>query len=111
MPLSPPADHSKAVLTLAIGISLGVVVFFLTSFKGPAVGDNIHSLPFGGYYKDGTKQIIYNGNNNKGFVRIGSDKTLAFCAVIILSSLIYVFERYNHYNSHQHLHISPNCRH
>uniref|UniRef100_A0AAU7L1W8 Movement protein TGB2 n=1 Tax=Hibiscus chlorotic speck associated virus 1 TaxID=3143942 RepID=A0AAU7L1W8_9VIRU len=94
MPLSQPPDHSKAVLILVIGISLGLIVYLLTSYKGPGVGDNIHSLPFGGYYQDGTKRIVYNSpqKQDKAF-SIGLDKTLAFALLILLSFLIYVSER------------------
>uniref|UniRef100_A0AAU7L1Y0 Movement protein TGB2 n=1 Tax=Hibiscus chlorotic speck associated virus 1 TaxID=3143942 RepID=A0AAU7L1Y0_9VIRU len=94
MPLSQPPDHSKTLLVLVIGISLGLIVYLLTSYKGPSVGDNIHNLPFGGYYQDGTKRIIYNSpqKQNKAY-SIGLDKTLAFVLLILLSFLVYVSER------------------
>uniref|UniRef100_A0AAU7L1W5 Movement protein TGB2 n=1 Tax=Hibiscus chlorotic speck associated virus 2 TaxID=3143943 RepID=A0AAU7L1W5_9VIRU len=96
MPLSPPPDHSKAVLVLVIGVSLGVIIYFLTSYKGPSVGDNIHNLPFGGFYQDGTKKVIYNSPavRKKPF-SVGSDKTVAFVVLLIVSFLIYVSERVN----------------
>ncbi|BAA03052.1 triple gene block protein 2 [Papaya mosaic virus] len=58
--LTPPPDHSKAILAVAVGVGLAIVLHFSLSYKLPSPGDNIHSLPFGGTYRDGTKSIIYN---------------------------------------------------
>nr|QHA79266.1 triple gene block 2 [Papaya mosaic virus]QHA79271.1 triple gene block 2 [Papaya mosaic virus]QHA79281.1 triple gene block 2 [Papaya mosaic virus] len=58
--LTPPPDHSKSVLAVAVGLGLALVIHFSLSYKLPTPGDNIHSLPFGGYYKDGTKTVHYN---------------------------------------------------
>nr|QQX32713.1 TGB2 [Butterbur mosaic virus]QQX32736.1 triple gene block 2 [Butterbur mosaic virus] len=59
MPLSPPPDNTKTFLALAIGVSLAVILFVATRSTLPHVGDNIHHLPHGGRYRDGTKTIDY----------------------------------------------------
>lgn len=61
MPLTPPPDYSKAVLAVAIGLAAALLVHQLTRSTIPHSGDNIHSLPFGGSYVDGTKRIRYEG--------------------------------------------------
>nr|QCH00872.1 triple gene block 2 [Shallot yellow stripe virus]QCH00881.1 triple gene block 2 [Shallot latent virus] len=60
MPLSPPPDHTKTYFASAVGICLALCLYTLTRSTLPHVGDNIHSLPHGGCYRDGTKKIIYN---------------------------------------------------
>nr|AGG13272.1 TGB2 [Shallot latent virus] len=60
MPLSPPPDHTKTYFAGAIGICVALCLYTLTRSTLPHVGDNIHSLPHGGCYQDGTKRIIYN---------------------------------------------------
>lgn len=66
MPLVPPADHSKSFLALSIGVALAVFAWTVTRSTLPQVGDNIHSLPHGGYYRDGTKAIHYGGPGSVG---------------------------------------------
>nr|QJX15396.1 triple gene block protein 2 [Carnation latent virus] len=93
MPLLPPPDHTKAVLAISIGVVVAVVIFALRSNNLPAVGDNVHSLPHGGFYKDGTKTVFYGSKVNAGSVsehtaRILSKPYAAFaliCGVLFLS--------------------------
>lgn len=59
MPLLPPPDNSKAIFACAIGAGAALVIFVTTRSTLPHVGDNIHSLPHGGYYQDGTKRVAY----------------------------------------------------
>nr|DAG45438.1 MAG TPA: movement protein [Bacteriophage sp.] len=61
MPLLPPPDNTKAILAVAVGCSIGLALFMLTRSTLPHVGDNLHSLPHGGSYRDGTKSINYCG--------------------------------------------------
>ncbi|QYF50267.1 MAG: triple gene block protein 2 [Beijing sediment betaflexivirus] len=94
MPLTAPPDNTKSYLVLAAGVSLGITLFFLTRSTLPSVGDNIHALPHGGAYRDGTKQIIYGGPartfpssnvlkpSNSGFAFI-----LALCIIVLLHLL------------------------
>ncbi|UXX34105.1 triple gene block protein 2 [Pseudostellaria heterophylla carlavirus 2] len=60
MPLLPPPDNTKAFFALAVGVSGALCLHFLTRSNLPFSGDNIHSLPHGGNYVDGTKAIRYN---------------------------------------------------
>nr|QNN26224.1 TGB2 [Peony betaflexivirus 1] len=57
--LAPPPDYSKLGLPLIIGAATALSLFFLTRSNLPHVGDNVHSLPHGGRYKDGTKSVDY----------------------------------------------------
>lgn len=92
MPLSNPPDHSKSILVLCVGLAIGVAVFSLTSYKGPTVGDNIHNLPFGGIYKDGTKSIVYNRPNRGGVVAVSNQKVVVFTFIFALIAFIYALE-------------------
>ena len=62
--LTPPPDHSKAVLSVAIGVGVALVIYVVTRSTLPHVGDNLHHLPHGGAYRDGTKSICYNRPNS-----------------------------------------------
>lgn len=103
MPLSAPPDYTKSVFVIAIGLVLGVGLFMLTRNNLPHVGDNIHSLPHGGCYRDGTKAISYGGpkshmpssNLFKGF------GLPALCVVMLIIALIHVSE-FAFSRSHRH---------
>jgi hypothetical protein len=84
--LTPPPDHSKTLFAAVVGVSLAVLVFTLTRSTLPHTGDNIHSLPHGGHYRDGTKVIGYNSPNG---TRSGPQKTIPLVLVIILPAIIY----------------------
>nr|WNN25165.1 TGB2 [Hosta virus X] len=59
--LTPPPNYTPVLLAVVIGVGLAVVTNQLTRSTLPHVGDNIHSLPHGGNYQDGTKSVIYRG--------------------------------------------------
>ncbi|AIZ76621.1 triple gene block protein 2 [Elderberry carlavirus B] len=59
MPLSAPPDRTRVYLCAGIAICILGTIFFLTRSNLPHVGDNIHSLPHGGRYRDGTKSVDY----------------------------------------------------
>ncbi|UXP34783.1 TGB2 [Garlic virus J] len=63
MSFTPPPDYTRIYTTLAAGAALGAIIYTLRSNHLPTVGDNTHSLPHGGRYCDGNKQILYNGPN------------------------------------------------
>nr|UDF48719.1 triple gene block protein 2 [Cowpea mild mottle virus] len=88
MPLTAPPDYTKAFTYLVIGLSICVGLYTLTRHTTPIAGDNIHRLPFGGCYKDGTKSILYNrpGLSSQPFLNFG--KLEAFLMVVIISGLI-----------------------
>nr|UCJ00480.1 triple gene block 2 [Cherry twisted leaf associated virus] len=100
MSLTPPTDFSKPLLFAAAGVSLALLCATFKANYLPTVGDNIHSLPHGGSYRDGTKAVNYNGLNYVGNSSISSlyssHKFVAFCLVCLLSFLIYVFSKFGH---------------
>lgn len=61
MPLSPPIDYSRVFIAITVGVTIGLALFALTRSTLPHVGDNLHNLPHGGRYRDGTKSIDYCG--------------------------------------------------
>jgi hypothetical protein len=92
MPLTPPPDYSKAALSICVGLGLAVVLFTATRSTLPHVGDNIHHLPHGGLYKDGTKSIAYGqpggGNLTRDtFVRTPAPLFLVIGLVLLITWL------------------------
>jgi len=90
MPLSPPPDHTKAVLAIAIGVACALSLFTLTRSNLPHVGDNIHHLPHGGLYRDGTKCITYGAPARKWPASnlFNSGNFPALAVVLALSAII-----------------------
>nr|QED44825.1 TGB2 [Garlic yellow virus]QED44831.1 TGB2 [Garlic yellow virus] len=94
MPLSPPPDHSKTFLACAIGATVAVCLFTLTRSTLPHVGDNIHHLPHGGCYQDGTKRIHYNSpRSHYPSSNLGSGSPPVFIVVLLLVGAILLSER------------------
>nr|UCJ00313.1 triple gene block 2 [Cherry green ring mottle virus] len=99
MSLKPPTDFSKPLLFAVAGVSLALLCAAYKSHYLPSVGDNIHSLPHGGYYSDGTKSISYNGlncqqNHNQNFP-FGNNKLIPLTLVLFVSFLIYVSSKFS----------------
>nr|APG77774.1 triple gene block protein 2 [Asian prunus virus 2] len=98
--LTPPPDNTRVLLPIAIGLGVGVVIWCLTRSTLPQVGDNIHSLPHGGNYLDGTKRISYCGPKDS-FPSSNLFKGGAFsaiCVVVLLVFAIHVSELFNRPN-------------
>nr|UCJ00159.1 triple gene block 2 [Cherry green ring mottle virus]UCJ00187.1 triple gene block 2 [Cherry green ring mottle virus] len=98
MSLKPPTDFSKPLLFAAAGVSLALLCAAYKSHYLPSVGDNIHSLPHGGYYSDGTKSISYNGlncqqNHSQNFP-LSNNKLIPLALVLFVSFLIYVSSKF-----------------
>nr|UTM72620.1 triple gene block protein 3 [Banmivirus BanMMV]UTM72630.1 triple gene block protein 3 [Banmivirus BanMMV]UUL90893.1 triple gene block protein 3 [Banmivirus BanMMV] len=89
MALSRPPDYTKIFLVGALGVGTAVIIHFLRRNELPHVGDNLHHLPYGGSYCDGTKSISYSGSFNKKTAVTFNPLLLIF----ILSALIYVSSR------------------
>ncbi|QVY19180.1 triple gene block protein 2 [Clivia carlavirus A] len=95
MPLSPPPDNTKVHACAAIGGAIALCIFLLTRNNLPHVGDNIHSLPHGGRYRDGTKSITYcsPGRNFPSANLFAGGKFYAFIACLLLSLIIFTLTR------------------
>nr|QED43571.1 TGB2 [Garlic latent virus] len=92
MPLLPPPDNTKAILAVAIGCGIGLALFVLTRSTLPHVGDNLHSLPHGGSYRDGTKAINYCGpRKNYPSSNLLSNSTAFVPLVVIVLTGIIIF--------------------
>nr|ALP45976.1 triple gene block protein 2 [Cherry necrotic rusty mottle virus] len=100
MSLRPPTDYSRPLLCAVIGVSLAVICATFKASYLPSVGDNLHSLPHGGSYRDGTKAINYNGLNCVGGASVNSQflpsKIVAFSFVCVISLLVYACSRPTH---------------
>nr|AGR66362.1 TGB2 [Apple stem pitting virus] len=96
MPFSPPPDYSKSVFPIAVGVAVAVVLFVLTRSTLPQVGDNIHNLPHGGNYQDGTKRISYCGPKNSfpSSSLISSGTPMILGIIVFLIFAIYVSEKW-----------------
>lgn len=57
--LTPRADLTDTYKIIAIALLLSACIYFQNSHYQPVAGDNLHRLPFGGQYQDGTKKISY----------------------------------------------------
>nr|AFI61527.1 triple gene block protein 2 [American hop latent virus] len=91
MPLSPPPNYTNAVLALAIGGSLAVLTGLYTRTTLPHVGDNSHSLPHGGFYRDGTKVINYSGPCKLNSVEGGDFRKHSVWALVVVLIGVVVF--------------------
>uniref|UniRef100_A0AAU6WJ40 Triple gene block 2 n=1 Tax=Pitahaya virus E TaxID=3144105 RepID=A0AAU6WJ40_9VIRU len=95
MPLSPPPDYSQCLLCLAIGLSVATAIGLISRNTLPHVGDLHHSLPHGGYYKDGTKTILYSGPrklNSLEFGRTSLAQPWAIC-ILLVALIAYLSRR------------------
>lgn len=96
MPFAQPPDYSKSVYPIAVGVAVAVVLFTLTRSTLPQVGDNIHNLPHGGNYQDGTKRISYCGPKDSfpSSSIISSGTPMIIGIIIFLIFAIYVSEKW-----------------
>nr|AVL84359.1 triple gene block protein 2 [Plantago asiatica mosaic virus] len=99
--LTPPTDYGKPVLAVSIGLSVALLVHTATRSTLPHVGDNLHALPHGGRYVDGTKSISYYSPNT---TRARDPFPYAFFLILTLSGLILLLSRRRH-NTHR----CPSC--
>nr|CEN56832.1 triple gene block protein2 [Plantago asiatica mosaic virus] len=95
--LTPPTDYGKPVLAVSIGISLALLVYAATRSTLPHVGGNLHALPHGGRYVDGTKSISYFSPNHS---KSRDPLPLAFLTVLTLSGLILLLSRRGRSTTH-----------
>lgn len=105
MALSRPPDYTKVLLVGALAVGTAVIIHFLRRNELPHVGDNLHHLPHGGSYCDGTKIINYGGSHN-------SKRLITFnplLLVFLLSALIYALSRHDSLSVGVH-NCSAGCR-
>nr|QZA75356.1 triple gene block protein 2 [Cowpea mild mottle virus]UZP17169.1 triple gene block 2 [Cowpea mild mottle virus] len=100
MPLSPPPDHTKSFLALAVGIGLSLVVWALNRYTYPVAGDSQHRFPFGGCYRDGTKSAIYHRPSIPTSSGFGFGKLEAFLSSLLLGLLILCLSSRKNLNCH-----------
>nr|QED43727.1 TGB2 [Garlic latent virus] len=109
MPLSPPPDHTKTFFAGAIGICIALCLYTLTRSTLPHVGDNIHSLPHGGCYQDGTKRIVYNSPaRNFPSSNLLPNFSSPLCLLALIFGLICLSERIKSSSSTR---ITCSCNH
>lgn len=89
MALVRPPDYTKVFLVGSLAIGTAFIIHFIRRNELPHVGDNLHHLPYGGSYCDGTKRINYGGSHNSKSVTIFNPLLLIFT----LSAIIYVLSR------------------
>ncbi|UIK24038.1 triple gene block protein 3 [Musa ornata-associated banmivirus] len=65
MALTKPSDYTKVYLVGAAAVGTAFLIHSLRRNELPHVGDNLHHLPHGGTYRDGTKSINYCGKSNQ----------------------------------------------
>nr|BBJ35811.1 triple gene block 1 protein 2 [Apple stem pitting virus] len=96
MPFAQPPDYSKSVFPIAVGVAIAVVLFTLTRSTLPQVGDNIHNLPHGGNYLDGTKRISYCGPKDSfpSSSLVSSGTPIIIGVITFLIFAIYVSEKW-----------------
>ncbi|QED44837.1 TGB2 [Garlic yellow virus] len=111
MPLSPPPDHTRTYLACAIGAAIAICLYVLTRSTLPHVGDNIHHLPHGGCYQDGTKRIYYNRpQRNYPSSNLGSGSANVFIVILLLTAAILLSDKFaNRRITHRSSCCLPNC--
>ncbi|ASJ78787.1 triple gene block protein 2 [Vanilla virus X] len=90
MPLIHPPDHTNAIRIAAVFLGVTLTIYALRVNTLPHVGDNIHALPHGGRYQDGTKTIFYNSP-----FRSQVPSTLPAILALILPAIIYALSRHH----------------
>nr|QVD99722.1 triple gene block protein 3 [Banmivirus BanMMV] len=91
MALSRPPDYTKVLFVGSLAVGTAIVIHFLRKNELPHVGDNLHHLPYGGSYCDGTKSINYRGNQSKSQPFVFNPLLLIFT----LSALIYALSKHD----------------
>nr|QYF50144.1 MAG: putative triple gene block protein 2 [Sichuan alphaflexivirus 1] len=83
MPLTEQKTHHESVKLVALAAGVIGIVWAITRSTLPQVGDNVHKLPHGGQYQDGTKVIRYNSPGCSSH-SAKSSSGFAFLVVVII---------------------------
>ncbi|AFV31419.1 TGB-2 [Rubus canadensis virus 1] len=98
MPLTPPKDYTGAAISVVIGLCIAFAFHSLTRSNLPHAGDNIHHLPHGGFYKDGTKVVAYGGPQSRfpssNLFSSSFSSLSVLCVILLLSGLIYASNKF-----------------
>lgn len=89
MALRAPPDFTKVAFAVAIGVGSAFLVKSFRENNLPHTGDNLHSLPFGGDYSDGTKSVSYHGPAYRSAHLSQLKGPLPLLAVLFLIALIH----------------------
>lgn len=94
MPKEVAARPNKA-WPVVIGIAIiGLFLYLGSTHQKHATssGDNIHKFSNGGSYRDGSKSIVYNRNNNKAYGNGNTnDRTSAGLFLLLLCTVFLVW--------------------
>nr|WEC26235.1 triple geneblock protein 2 [Nerine potexvirus 1] len=103
MTLTKPADYTH-IIPIAIVCTAAVLgLLLLTRNNLPSTGDNIHSLPHGGTYQDGTKHIRYcSPQHGSHYKYAATSNSIPIALAIILPAAIYFSSKYSTNNNHHH---------
>nr|AYQ96155.1 triple gene block 2 protein [Grapevine virus T] len=97
MSFQQPANWAKSLGPVLIGAGVAIVIHFLRASNLPHVGDNLHHLPHGGSYQDGTKRITYCSPKKEypgtGLFQLGNSQAV-IVLVLGISLLIYAVEKF-----------------
>nr|AIL23157.1 TGB2 [Asparagus virus 3] len=106
--LTSPTNYESVFKILAIGALSCLTIYSLRSSQLPHTGDNIHHLPHGGNYADGTKRIQYfqPGGNTPDYA-----KFRAGCVVLFLTALILIQSKWATRHLRTSVRVCSHCSH
>nr|CAJ14329.1 triple gene block protein 2 [Pepino mosaic virus] len=111
--LTPRADLTDTYKIIAIAFLLSACIYFQNSPYQPVAGDNLHSLPFGGQYQDGTKKISYFPQQQSYFHSGNKLNVLILIFILTLGIVLtnkfsFSFSRTTHQHSCYNTHSATN---
>nr|QED43056.1 TGB2 [Asparagus virus 3] len=104
--LTPPTNYESVFKILAIGALSCLSIYALRANQLPHTGDNVHHLPHGGNYADGTKRIQYFRPGGKLH---DHSKFTAGCVVLFLTLLILVQSQWPSRTIRSSVHVCTHC--
>ncbi|BAE44213.1 triple gene block protein 2 [Potexvirus ecsalstroemeriae] len=90
--LTPPPNYENVYKLVALGFICVGIILATKSNHNHHTGDQQHSLPFGGIYRDGTKTVSYFRPSDP---ITHSNKWLAFSSVITISLIIWLCSKFS----------------
>nr|CAJ14221.1 triple gene block protein 2 [Pepino mosaic virus] len=111
--LTPRADLTDTYKTIAIAFLLSACIYSQNSHYQPVAGDNLHRLPFGGQYQDGTKKISYFPQQQSYFPSGNKLNVLILIFILTLGIVLtnkfsFSFSRTTHQHSCYNTHSATN---